>query len=261
MDLFELIFSEYQLFLLVFVRMTGIFIITPIFSRTNIPTILKLSLALIISMITFSTLSSGKDIVLDTNITLIVQIAKELSVGLIIGFISYLFFISLFIAGQIIDTQIGFGMVNVFDPAHNTQVPITGNLYYILALLVFFTVNGHHWFLEAIVQSYSILPVGSIVFNEKIFYQVIDIFSEIFNIGFKISSPILATVFLINVLLGVLAKTVPQMNVFVVGMPLKIFVGVITIFLTLPIYLIALGHIFENMSGEIFNFFKLLKGG
>lgn len=260
MDLLEVIFSEYQLFLLVFVRMTGIFIITPIFSRTNIPTILKISLALIISTITFSTLNQ-KGIVLDTNITLIVQIIKELSVGLIIGFISYLFFISLFIAGQIIDTQIGFGMVNVFDPAHNTQVPITGNLYYILALLVFFTVNGHHWFLEAIIESYSILPVGSIVFNEKILYQVIDIFSEIFNIGFKISSPILATVFLINVLLGLLAKTVPQMNVFVVGMPLKIFVGVITIFLTLPIYLIALSHIFENMSGEIFNFFKLLKGG
>jgi len=260
MDSTQLIFSEYNLFLLIFVRMTGIFIITPIFSRNNIPKILKVSFAFIVSLIAFNTLVQ-QGIEVDNSISFIIQIAKELSIGLIVGFISYLFFISLFIAGQIIDTQVGFGMVNVFDPAHNTQVPITGNFYYILALLVFFTINGHHWFLEAIVKSYSILPLGDISMTKDILYQIIDIFTEIFNIGFKISSPILATVFLINVLLGVLAKTVPQMNVFVVGMPLKILIGIITIFLTLPIYLIALEHIFDNMSGEIFNFFKLLKRG
>lgn len=260
MDLLDYILSEYQIFILVFIRMTGIFIITPIFSRSNIPNIFKVSLALIISVITFSTISQ-KGITIDNDLYLIVIIIKELSIGLIIGFISYLFFISLFIAGQIIDTQIGFGMVNIFDPQHNTQVPITGNLYYILALLIFLTVDGHHWFLQAIIKSYSILPLGSITFNKEIFDQMIIIFSEIFNIGFKISSPILATVFLSNVLLGILARTMPQMNVFVVGMPLKILVGILTIFITLPIFLIALQHIFDNMSGEIFNFLQLLAKG
>ncbi|WP_207751323.1 flagellar biosynthetic protein FliR [Anaeromonas frigoriresistens] len=260
MDLFDYIFSEYQTFILVFIRMTGIFIITPIFSRTNIPSIFKVSFALLLSIITFSTISE-QGISFDTEIHLVILIIKELSVGLIIGFISYLFFISLFIAGQIIDTQIGFGMVNLFDPQHNAQVPITGNLYYILALLIFLTIDGHHWFLQAIIKSYSILPLGSISINEGILKQMIYVFSEIFNIGFKISSPILATVFLANILLGIIARTMPQMNVFVVGMPLKIIVGILTIFITLPIYLIALQHIFDNMSGEIFNFLQLLMKG
>lgn len=260
MDIFDYIFSEYQIFLLVFIRMTGVFIITPIFSRTNIPTIFKISLALIISIITFSTISE-KGVIIDTSMHLIILIFKELSIGLIIGFISYLFFISLFIAGQIIDTQIGFGMVNVFDPQHNAQIPITGNFYYTLALLIFLTVDGHHWFLQAIIKSYSILPVGNINFNNDILNQIIIIFSEIFNIGFKVSSPILATVFLTNVLLGILARTMPQMNVFVVGMPLKIIVGILTVFITLPIFLIALQHIFSDMSGEIFNFLQLLTKG
>ncbi|MBS4536036.1 flagellar type III secretion system protein FliR [Clostridium sp. D2Q-14] len=260
MDIFDYIFSKYQIFLLVFIRMTGIFIITPIFSRTNIPTILKVSLSLIISIITFTTIGE-QDLIIEGNIHLMILIFKELTIGLIIGFISYLFFVSLIIAGQIIDTQIGFGMANVFDPQHNTQVPITGNFYYILALLIFLTIDAHHWFLQAIVKSYSVLPIGNINLNDGILNQIIVIFSEIFNIGFKISSPVLATIFLSNVLLGILARTVPQMNVFVVGMPLKIVVGLLTIFITLPIYLIALQHIFNNMSGEIFNFLQLLTKG
>lgn len=260
MNFIELILNEYELFLLVFVRMTGIFIITPIFSRKNIPAILKISMSFVMALIVFNVLSFNP-VNLNNDLGIFIILIKELSIGLLIGFVSYLFFISLFIAGQLIDTQIGFGMVNLFDPQNNSQVPITGNLYYILALLIFLNIDGHHWFIQAIFKSYETVPLGHFAINNNMVNQMISIFSQIFVIGFKVSSPVLATVFLTNVLLGILAKTMPQMNVFVVGMPLKILVGIFTIFITMPIYLIALQHIFDDMYGEIFNFLKILQKG
>lgn len=257
--LFANIINKYQIFLLILVRMTGLFLLTPVFSRNNIPNILKVGFSFFCSVILIN--------ILDVKLlnlspyNLVIFTIKELLVGLMLGFVSYLFFTSLYLAGQIIDMQIGFGMVNVLDPQHNIQVPIVGTLYYILAILIFLTIDGHHFLLDALIKSYEYVPIGQFKFADGFVNQLIRILSQTFIIGFKISGPVLAAIFLADVLLGILAKTMPQMNVFIVGMPLKILVGIVTIIITLPLFIATLQHIFNNMYEEIFNFLKVIQKG
>jgi len=256
---FELVQGKYEVFLLILVRITGIFLISPVFSRNNTPTIIKIGFSFVVSIILLN--------VIDSNIINIdifdysILIVKELAIGLLIGFISYLFFTALYLSGQIIDMQIGFGMVNVMDPQHNVQIPIMGNYYYVFAILLFLLIDGHHLLIKGIIQSYDFIPIGEFIFTQDLLNQMIYIMGQVFTIGFKISSPILATIFLADVLLGILARTMPQMNVFVVGMPLKIIVGIITLVVTFPLLFIALQHIFDNMYEEIFNFLKVIQKG
>lgn len=249
------ILEQYELFLLILVRVTGIFIISPFFSRTNIPPTMKVGFAFLVSLILLNTINSNTGAIESTN--LVILIFLELSIGFIFGFMAYLFFTSLYLAGQIVDMKIGFSMVNVLDPQSNTQIPIMGNFYHILAILLFVQVNGHHVMIRALVDSYELLPVGRFILNEAALNQVISIMTQSFIIGFKISSPVLATIFLLDIFLGILARTMPQMNVFIVGMPLKITIGIITIILALPGLFIALHHIFTSVYEEIFTFLKV----
>lgn len=258
-ELINIILEKYEILLYIFVRMTGIFVISPIFSRNNIPNIFKIGFALIVSLLVASIIT-GENI--DYNdFEILIIIIRELIIGIIIGYISYLFFSAFYIAGQIVDTQIGFGMVNVLDPQHNIQIPIMGNFFYIIAILVFLTINGHHLLLKAVVASFQVLQIGQFTINEVVLSNFIKIIAQIFEIGFKISSPVIATIFLANVLLGILARTMPQMNVFIVGMPLKIIIGLLTLVIILPVFILALQHIFGNMYEEIFNFLKVVEKG
>ena len=172
-----------------------------------------------------------------------------------------MFFNVFFIMGQIIDVQIGFSMVSVLDPQSNVQIPITGNFYQIIATLIFLITNSHHVLIESLIKSYDYIPIGKFTFNPYMVNQMIFIINKIFIIGFKISSPILVAIILTDVLLGILAKTMPQMNVFIVGMPLKIIIGLVLIIATLPIFFMTLQHIFNNMYEEIFNFLKVMQKG
>lgn len=253
------IIEKHQIFLLIFIRMTGLFLLTPIFSRENMPNIFKIGFSFFCAIILVNILDV--DFLFLSPFELIIYSIKELLIGLMLGFISYLFLSTFYLAGQIIDMQIGFGMVNVFDPQHNIQVPIMGNFYYIIAILVFLTIDGHHLLLEALVNSYNYVPIGQFKFVGGFINQLVRIISQTFITGLKISGPILAAIFLSDVLLGILTKTMPQMNVFVVGMPLKILIGIAIIAITIPLFIAALQHIFNNMYEEIFNFLKVIQKG
>ncbi|WP_041701674.1 flagellar biosynthetic protein FliR [Gottschalkia acidurici] len=258
-NLLDILLNQYQTLILLIVRVTGLFIISPIFSRINIPETYKIGFSVLLSFILLNTVEGPSTPL--TDLLLIIACIKELITGFIIGFIAYLFFSVFFIIGQIIDIQIGFGMVSVLDPQSNVQIPITGNFYQIIATLIFLVVNGHHLLIEALVSSYDYIPMGKFVFSSDMVRQIVFILGKLFILGFKISSPILVVIILADVLLGILAKTMPQMNVFIVGMPLKIMVGIFLIIVTLPGFFIALQHIFNNMHEEIFNFLKAIQKG
>lgn len=258
-DFLEMILSEYQILILVLVRVSGLFIISPIFSRVNLPETYKVSFSLLISLILMNVIDGPSEPMPD--LLLMIECIKELLIGFMIGFISYLFFSVFFIVGQIIDVQIGFGIVSVLDPQSNIQIPITGNFYQIIATLAFLVINGHHVLIQALVTSYDYVPIGKVTLSVGMLNQFISIVGKLFILGFKIGSPILVTIILVDVLLGILAKTMPQMNVFIVGMPLKIMIGLALIIVTLPIFFITLHHIFNSMYEEIFNFLKVIQKG
>jgi len=244
----EVIINKYELFLIVFVRCSGIFLVSPFFSSQNIPNRFKVGLTFFLSIILTSTLQIS---VSDLEIPMIVLIFKELLVGSIIGFISYIFFSSFYVMGQIVDMNIGFGMINVVDPQNRIQVPLMGNFYYILAFLLLLTIDGHHTIINSIVDSYEFIPIGAFKITENIAYFIINLISKMFILGFRLSMPVFFTIFLLDILLGILVRTIPQMNIFVVGLPLKIFIGIIAILISIPVFNGIVSNSFKELIEDI----------
>ena len=206
-----------------------------------------------ISILISLTLSNPIDLKL---LPLIIVIFKELLVGIIIGYISYAFFSAFYVMGQIIDMKIGFGMANVIDPQNRVQIPLMGNFYYILSFLVFLGLNGHHRIILALKDSYNYIPINSFSYSETMMNLVIDILTKSFEIGLKLSMPIIVVIFISDIVLGILSKTIPQLNVFVVGMPFKILVGLVFILVGIPIFFNSI----DGMLDLIVNYiYKLIK--
>ena len=217
--------AQLEAFLLIFIRMTGLFILSPIFGRNNLPAVFKIGFSFFLAVI-FVNVNGAPAVSMTTNITLYaLYILKELIVGLVIGYATYVIMSAIYLAGQMIDMQVGFGSVNVLDATSNIQVPLTSNFYYMYIILIFLTLNGHFFIIQALFRSFEIIPIDMLGFNANFVPEVMDI-------ALKIAAPIIATIFVADVVLGVLSRTIPQMNVFQLGMPLKIIIGLAVIMVT-----------------------------
>lgn len=254
----DILINKYQLFLIIIVRCSGIFLISPFFSSQNIPTRLKVGFVFFLSI----TLTSYLQVPIDTiEGPIVVIIFKELMVGLIIGFVSYIFFSTFYVMGQIIDMNIGFGMVNVVDPQNRIQVPVMGNFYYIIAFLLLITYNGHHMIINSLIDSYKYIPIGKFEFNENITYFILDLVSNMFKLGFKLSLPVVLTIFLLDILLGILVRTIPQMNIFVVGLPMKVFLGLIIVLVSIPVFIAVTTNSFNDLAENLQKILMLFSEG
>ncbi|TWH48612.1 flagellar biosynthetic protein FliR [Sporomusa sp. KB1] len=256
MDLFTLLQNQLGFFLLIFARLSGIFSSAPIFGAKNVPLIVKAGLSLLISYILLPLLIQSNLVIPDAVLSYMAVVIGEFLIGLIMGFACSFIFYGIQMAGTLLDTQIGFGMVNVIDPQFGQQVPLVGNFKYILAILVFLTSNSHHLFLSAIVYSFTSIPVTRGLFRPELANIVVDMVGDIFIIAIKISLPVVVAILLTDVALGILARTMPQMNIFVVGMPGKIIVGIFVLSLALPFYIAFLEVVF---SGGFHNMYRLLE--
>ncbi len=253
---FSMFLNNIELFLLIFVRMTGLFVTAPIFGRRNIPVYFKIGFAFTTALLMANVIKVGHIVDTDNFMIYALYILKEFAVGLVIGFIAYAVFTSIYIAGQIIDMQIGFGMVNVLDPLSNIQVPVTANLYFMTAMIIFLVTNGHHMLIKALYQSFDIVPLGSAVIGPGMVDNIIIVFQNMFSVAFRIAAPIVAAVIITDVVLGIISKTIPQMNVFVLGMPLKVLLGVIIVLITIPAFIYIVTMLTDDMSIEIYKFIK-----
>jgi flagellar biosynthetic protein FliR len=255
------IIEMYPYLLLIFVRLTSFFIIAPLFAMKGVPNQFKIGLAFFIALVALSNLPDGEPLPLDSFYILL--IIKELGVGLALGFTAALLLYTVQIAGAFIDFQMGFSIASVMDPQTGTQVPIIGHFKYILALLFLLTVNGHHFMLDGVMQSFQSFPVESIAFSAKmedVAHFFTKLFVEMFMIALQIALPIVGALFLVDVALGILAKTVPQLNIFAVGLPLKIIVGFIMLFLSMPIFFYILQILFEKILISMSQLIRLLGG-
>ena len=256
MNLQTLVIEAVQIFIIVFVRMTGMFVVSPVFGRRNLPTYYKIGFSFFLALI----ITSSNSIALPETNGAILEFAfiiiKEFVVGISIGFIPYLMFSCIYFAGQIIDMKIGFSMVSVMDPVSNIQIPVTSNFYFMMCMIVFITLNAHHSIIRAVFTSYEIIPVGHFAISEQVMQNILRLFSDIFVTGFRIAAPIVFTIMLTDMALGIIAKAMPQMNVFIVGMPLKILVGLMIIIVTLPVLFIILRELFGDIELETVNFMR-----
>jgi flagellar biosynthetic protein FliR len=184
----------------------------------------------------------------------------EIIAGLVIGFAAILLFMGVQLSGQIIGFQIGFSMVEAFDPSSAQGMSIIGQFQFILALLVFLAIDGHHLLIAAVVQSFSIVPIGHIVFTGDTAQILTRMAVDVFAIAVKLSAPVLVTLFLTDVALGIIARTVPQMNVFIVSFPLKIGAGLLILVASLPFFNFVLTKLFQNMDRDLLRLIASMKG-
>lgn len=249
-----MLLNGFDVFILVLVRMTGLFVTAPIFGRRNVPVYLKIGFSFFLAMILVNTLTVPKPEYFNNIYDYAFLVLKEFLVGVTIGYVSFLVFSAIYLAGQLIDMQTGFSMVSVMDPMSNIQVPVTSNFYFIISMLIFLSINGHHLLIQALFKSYNMIPLGKASFNQNLMNDIIRVFGDIFIIGFKISAPIIAAILITDVALGVISRTMPQLNVFVVGMPLKIILGVLIIYFSIPVFTEVVSWMTGRMNTEVFKF-------
>lgn len=245
--------------LLIFARMGGFIYLIPIFSGQTIPRQVKVGFIFMTSMLIFMSGIADTSIEVTNAIQFAVLICKEIITGLILSFVVYLIFTTVYFAGQIMDYNIGFSMVNVLDPVSQIQVPITGNIiYYVISVLLIIT-GGLNSLLGSLFETYKKIPIGgaNLSVDEGLLQYMIQLTSNYFELGLRISAPILVTILVVDVSLGVLVKASPQMNVFVVGMPIKLLVGLTVLFIVCPYFI----EVYNELFITIFNAVNKIIGG
>jgi flagellar biosynthesis protein FliR len=227
-ELLNVNWSNFISLFFIFVRIGIIFAVIPIFNAEMVPKKITTTIAFFLSLVLLPVVPPAQVRVDDLNLLSIIFIMfHELLVGLCLGLAVDVIFAGLQIAGELIGFQIGFSIANVVDPMSGITSPIISNILYIAAILIFLSFGGHHMLIKALVESFQIIPIGDTIVHRKFLMSVIEYSGQMFVIGVKVSAPIVGIILLINVTFGVIARALPQMNIFIVAFPLTITVGLI----------------------------------
>ena len=249
-----------SILLLIIVRVSAFFVSVPLFSYRTIPQQVRIILAIALAWMMYYTFNMDP---IEINGEYLLLILKEAVVGLMLGLTATIVMSAVQIAGGFIDFQMGFAMANIIDPQTGAQSPLMGQFLNFLALLVLLAINGHHLILDGIYYSYQFLPINQFFPNfgeEATVTFIIKLFVSVFAIAFQMSAPIVATLFLVTLALGITGKTVPQMNIFVIGFPIKIAVGFVVLILTMGVLVGVMKELIELMIYSLRDLMGILGG-
>lgn len=256
--MFETEFSIYHLeyILLIFIRIASMIYLVPVFGSTGVPNKVKIGFSAVLAIL-LATVIPYEPLPYISILGYSGLVIKEVMIGLLIGFFMNICMTILSFAGQMIDQEIGFTMVSIFDQFNKTQSTITANLYNILVLLIVVVSDLYYFIIDAMVDSFRYVPVGTSIYKMDAIYHIfLKFMKDFFLIGFQIALPIFASALLLSVILGILAKAAPQMNMFVVGIQLKVFLGLAVLFVTIGFLPNVAEYIFDEMK----TFVELLYG-
>ncbi len=226
MDFFE----NFVFFSFIIMRMAGFVLLNPIFGRKNIPGIIKSGLILALAMIVF-TAQPQQQMVLSGMFEYGVLLIKEFAAGGAVGFVISLFLYVIIFAGEMIDMQLGLSMAKIFDVQSNASIALSATYYNILFMFLFFAVDGHLALLHIVLNSAQVVPYGQVVLGQALAQSILDIFILCTGLALKMAFPVIAIEFLCAVGMGILMRAIPQINVFIVDIQLKIFVGLVVMLL------------------------------
>jgi len=256
MDILGFGISQIVTFILVLARVGGIFSVAPIFGNVNVAPMVRVGIAAALAFV-FVPMAHFDASHLDfLSFTLV--IVKETIVGLVLGFLAALMFAAIQMAGAFIDMQVGFGFASVVDPMSKQQNAVIGQLYSLVATLIFLAINGHHLMLRGLADSFSVLPLGTMSISTSVTAGMMQVFATIFLAALKIGAPVVGAVFLTDVSLGILARTVPQLNVFVIGFPAKLTVGLLAVIFVLPVAVAVMSGLFSGLEHDLVRLLKYL---
>lgn len=258
----NMLLEQWAVFLLVFVRILAFFTSMPLFSYRNVPQVLKIGLGFFFALILVFAIDVPEDAIAFDH-TYFLLLLKELLVGLSTGLIAGIIMYGVQVAGMFLDIAFGFLVANVIDPQTGAQSPLMGGYLYSFALLFLLATDGHHVLLDGIYHSYSFIPLDQLFLpfgEEAVVREVVIAFVTMFAIAFQMSFPVVGSLFLMDVALGMISRAVPQMNVFVVGLPLKIFAGLPILAISIPAFFLVTNRLFYEMFVALRTFMELLGG-
>lgn len=228
----------------IFVRIITFLATLNVIFPQGTPRIFKVGFSILISIIISFTINVKVDIL--STADLINCVVMEALTGLVLGYITSLCFNALKIAGSLIDQQIGLAMANIYDPNSKDQVTLIENLMYWMGIIIFFSMNGHHRLIEGIHQSFRLINIGENILTNNFDY-IINVFIQCFIIGFKISVPIVLSLIITDLIMGLISRSVPQLNVMIIGIPFKIFVGIIFFIIALPFVITEIHNLINKI--------------
>ena len=246
----ELTFNlvEFEYILLIFVRIASFVFVAPFFSQGGVPAQAKIGLSFLTAAFLY-TVVPVTEVEYVGVIGYGMVVLKEGITGMLIGFAAYICNSIVVFAGSMIDMDIGLSMAQQFNPDMSMQMTATGNLYYYMIFAMLLATNMHHYILRAVCDSFYVVPLGGAVFEwDSLIVSMITYMTDLFVIGFRIFLPVFAVIMIMNCVLGVMAKVAPQVNMFSVGIQLKVLVGLVVLFLV--------SFLFPSVSDMVFNEIK-----
>ena len=260
------VFERYDIFLFVFARMTGFVLFNPVLGRRNIPAAARGALAFVLAVPALAAVISDPELSagaadIPNMLVFMILLIKEIVFGYLLGLVVNLFFAIVVVGGEIMDLQMGLAMSQLYDPASNVQMPLSGNFLNVAFMLMFFITNSHITLTGIMYFSFKISPIAAIGFGgRETGLYLMRLFTEIFALSMKLAFPIIAAELIMEIGVGILMRAVPQINIFVVGLQMKVLAGIFIMIACAPISVWFFDDVLARMSDTAFGALQVFSG-
>lgn len=262
MDFVAYTLVQWKFFVLILIRIGGIVSTAPFFGSPLFPNSARIAFILVLTLVLFPILPQDAGRLPETMGEYLLVVFLEASIGIIVGLAATLVFAGVQLGGQVMDMQIGFALANVIDPITQTQQSILSQFWFLFATLIFLASRGHHMLLHGMVDSFHAIPLGGLTLDRSWVDLVsLKMAGEMFVVAVRISAPIVVSLLLATVAMGFMARTVPEMNIFILGFALRIVVGLGIMVVVLPLIAHAMIGLFDVLAVDLANLLVLLGGG
>jgi len=249
MDFIGISILDAEKMVLVLARVSAILFMFPVFDNRTLPVTVKVGLSLVISLILFPWVELKTPVL--SAWMMGAMVIQEIVVGAVLALAVNMVFGAVQLAGQVVGFQMGLGIASVIDPFTSARTSVVTQFYDLIAILLFFAFNAHHMVIRALETSFRVIPFGGVNPSEPLLRMILDLSGAMFLLALQIGVPVLAVNFFVSVGLGLLARTVPQMNVFIVGFPLKIAVGLMAVGISVSFLSVLLRHVFVETDRHL----------
>jgi flagellar biosynthetic protein FliR len=254
-----LVQAQFLGFLLILARVGSVLVFAPFFGSEAVPKQVKAMLGLLLALALASALGFPAPQI-STSGGWLLALVGEVALGMAIGFVSGLVFSAVQMGGEMIGLQMGFGIVNVIDPVANIQISIIGQFKFILALLVFLAVRGHHMILQALAHSFQQSPPGAAFLSANTANLIAGLFGLIFETGLRVAAPVIVALLVISAATGIISRSVPQVNFLVVGFAFRIGMGLLVLLFGVSFYVEYIGDAFQDIPGQLIALIRTFQG-
>lgn len=246
---------QVQMLILILLRITSFIVICPAFSFKGLPNIFKVGLSSSLAFLVYIMIPEME--VTGGMFEFFMLAMKETMFGLALGYVTNLIFSTMEIAGQLMDFQVGFSMGAVYDPSLGIHASNYGRLYYWMAICAFFLLDMHHKVIGTLIKSFEYVPLSTITYESFSIGAIVKIFSRVFELALNLAAPMIIVVLVTDVVLAVISRTIPQINVLILGMPLKALISFVVVMISISFIMNSMGNIIHLIPGYLEGFIEM----